>query len=220
MRRQQTRQPVIGQARRPLMLLASTLLLAATGVFSTGCVTAVSVGVTLVGKAVDAADVKEHEKVLLGRELAAADERLGDRLDTLRDLSSDQSWVIYPVPAKQDPLGKDRYVVEVAAAKIVAFSRTEKNSDPKRDIPRALFLRSKVRGKPPAQCASLLDMGALLLAVRSDATGLLSQIYDARHFKQLGSPDYCILRFDEQELCKDVEFLGIGASTKKEPLSG
>ncbi len=216
MSRQKANYPINSSARRPLLLTASTLLLAATGVFSTGCVTAVSIGVTLVGKAVDAADVKEHEKVLIGADLVRADERLGDRLDTLRDLDSDQAWVIYPV--KADLLGKDRYVVEVAAERIVAFSRTEKNSDPKRDIPRALFLRSKVRGKPPAECATLLDMGDPLLAVRSDATGTLSQIYVARHFKQLSSPDYCILRFDDAGPCKDVEFLGIGASTKKAPL--
>ncbi len=206
-----------GQIRRPLLLFASIMLLAATGTFSTGCITAAGIGVKLVGKAVDAADVKEHEKELLGAELAAADAKFGERLDTLRDLNSDLSWVIYPV--KQDILGKDRYVVEVAAARIVALSRTEKNSDPKRDIPRALIIRSRVKGKPPAECASQLDMGNPLLSVRSDATALLSQIYDARHFKELGSPDYCILRFDEQGLCKDVEFLGIGASTKKEPLS-
>lgn len=220
MRSQTANQPVTGPVRRSLPLLAGTLLLAATGLSSTGCVTAVGIGVKLVGKAVDTLDVKEREKVLLGADLAKADELLGDRLDTLRDVNSDRSWVIYPVPKKQDPLGKDRYVVEVAAERIVALSRTEKNSDPKRDIPRALFIRSKVKGKTPAECIGPLDMDAPLLSVRSDATGLLSQIFDARHFKQLGSPDYCILRFDEQGLCKDVEFLGIGASTKEAPLSG
>jgi hypothetical protein len=215
--RQGANKSVTGQVRGSLLLLASYLLLAATGAFSSGCITAVGIGVNLVGKAVDAADVKKREKELLGAELATADEMFGERLDTLRDLDSTRSWVIYPVEA--DILGKDRYVVEVAAERIVALSRTEKNSDPKRDLPRALIIRSKIKGKPPTECAAELGMGDPLLTVRSDATGLLSQIYDARHFKELGSPDYCILRFDEQGLCKDVEFLGIGASTKKEPLN-
>ena len=216
MRRVRANKPVTGQVRRLLLHLASYMLLAAIGAFSSGCVSAVGIGVKLVGKAVDAADVKKREKELLGAKLSAADEMFGKCLDTLRDINSDRSWVIYPV--ENDIMGKDRYVVEVAAERIVALSRTEKNSDPKRDFPRALIIKNKIKGKSPKECAAELDMGEPVLAVRSDATGLLSQIYDARHFKELGSPDYCILRFDEQELCMGVEFLGIGASTKKEPL--
>jgi len=216
--RERANKPVTGRVRRPLLRLASYTMLAAIGASSSGCISAVGVGVKLVGKAVDTADVKKREKELLGTKLTTADEMFGKRLDTLRDLNSDRSWMIYPV--EHDIMDKDRYVVEVADERIVALSRTEKNSDPKRDLPRALFIKSKIKGKPPTECAAELDMGDPLLTVRSDATGLLSQIYDARHFKELGSPDYCILRFDEQELCMGVEFLGIGASTKKEPLSG
>ncbi len=216
MRRERANKPVTGQVRRLLLRLASYMLLAVIGVLSSGCITAVGIGVNLVGKAVDAADVKEREKELLGANLTAADEMFGKCLDTLRDINSDRSWVIYPV--ELDLLGNDRYVVEVAAERIVALSRTERNSDPKRDFPRALIIESKIKGKPPRECAAELDMGDPVLTVRSDVTALLSQIYDARHFKELGSPDYCILRFDEQGLCMGVEFLGIGASTKKEPL--
>ena len=218
MRREGTNKPFSGLVRGSLPRLASTVLLVAIGAFSSGCISAVGIGVRLVGKAVDTADVKKREKVLLGAKLSVADEMFGKCVDTLRDLSSDRTWVVYPV--ELDLMGKDRYVVEVADEKIVALSRTEKNSDPKRDWPRALIIESKVKGKPLAECAAELDMGDPLLTVRSDATGLLSQIYDARHFKEFGSPDYCILRFDEQGLCKGVEFLGIGASTKKEPLHG
>ena len=197
--------------------LASLALLAALGAAAGGCISAVSLGVKLVGKTVDTVDVREREKKLLGAKPSAADEMLGERLDTLRDVNSDRAWVVYPV--ELDVMGKDRYVVEVANDKIVALTRAEKDSDPVRDIPRALLMEDKVKGKPPTECAAELDIGEPLLTVRSDATGLLSQIYDARHFKKLGSPDYCILRFDEQELCKDVEFLGIGASTEKEPFN-
>ena len=208
---------IANQPSRSLLRLASLALLATIGAASSGCVSAVGIGVQLVGKAVDTADVKKREKKLLGARPSAADEMFGQRLDTLRDVNSDRAWVIYPV--ELDVMGKDRYVVEVAHQKIVALTRAEKNSDPKRDIPRALIMESKVKGKPPTECETELDMGPPVLTVRSEATGLLSQVYDARHFKKLGSPDYCILRYDEQELCTDIEFLGIGASTKKEPLT-
>ncbi len=214
--REGTNKPITSQVSRSLLRLASYMLLAAMGAFSSGCITAVEIGVNLVGKAVDTADVKKRQKELLGAKLVAADEMFGKRLDTLRDIDSDRSWVVYPVEG--DLMGNDRYVVEVAAERIVALSRTEKNSDPKRDLLRVLIIERQIKGKPAKECAAELDMGDPLLAVRSDATGLLSQIYDARHFKEFGSPDYCILRFDDQELCKGVEFLGIGASTKKEPL--
>ena len=199
----------------PALRLAAFAFIAAVGAASSGCTTAVSVGMKLVGKAVDSVDVEEHQKALLGAKPGAADERFGERIDTLRDLNSDRTWQVYP--AQLDPLQKDRYVVEIANGKIIAFSRVEKNPDPKLDIPRALIMESKVKGKSPPECEKELELGKPLLTVRSDATGLLGQLYDARIIKEFGSPHYCILRFDEQDLCKDVEFIGVGASTKKDP---
>ena len=205
---------VFARSQRPLLRMVAFAFIAAIGAASSGCTTAVSVGMKLVGKAVDSVDVKEHSEALLGEKAAAADERFGERIDTLREVDGDRSWQIYP--AKVDPLQKDRYVVEVANDKIVAFSRVEENPDPKLDIPRALLMESKVKGKPPAECEKELELGKPLLTVRSDQTNRLRQLYDARLIKEFGSPHYCILRFDDKELCEDLEFIGIGASTKKD----
>ena len=205
---------VLTQFHPPFLRTAAFAFIAVIAAASSGCTTAVSMGMKLVGKAVDSVDVKENREALLGARPAAADEKFGERIDTLRDVNSHRTWQVYP--AQFDPLRKDRYVVEVAHEKIVAFSRVEKNPDPKLDIPRALIMESKVKGKPPAECEAALDLGKPLLTVRSDGTGLLSQLYDARLIKEFSSPHYCILRFDEQELCKDVEFMGVGASTKKD----
>ncbi len=204
--------------RRTSWLRVATLVLVATlAAAGSGCTAAVSIGVKLIGSAVDDADVKKHSAKLIGAELAAADEVFGERLDTLRDVNSTRAWVIYPVK-DYNILGKDRYVVEVFDDRIVAFTRAEKNSDPKTDIPRALLVANKVKGKPPAECEiQLEDVGPLLLTVRRDSTGTLNQLYDGRLIKEFGKPHYCILRFDENELCSEVEFIGIGASTKKTP---
>jgi len=109
------------------------------------------------------------------------------------------------------------WVSALTQNQIVALSRVEPNSDPKLDFPRALMMESKVKGKPPAECEKELELGPPVVSVRSDATNLLTQLYDARLIKEFGAPHYCILKFDEQNMCDDVEFLGVGASTKKDP---
>ncbi|GJM26411.1 MAG: hypothetical protein DHS20C16_28260 [Phycisphaerae bacterium] len=195
------------------------LLAGVIGIFASlsGCISAVGVGISLVGRVVDDADVKDHAKVLLGEDISAADERFGERIDVNREVNGSRAWHIYPVK-KLNFLGKDRYVVEVENNKIVAITRAEKTSDPKMDVPRALIIAASVDGKSPTECEEELDLGKPLLTARSDSTGLLSQTYDARIIEELGRPNYCVLRFDENEKCKTVEFLGVGASTKENPI--
>jgi len=203
-----------------LVALAPWLLVAGlTGSAATmlGCTAAVSVGISLVGRVVDDADVKDHAKELMGKDVAAADERFGKRLDTLREINGPRTWHIYPV-TNLNVLGKDRYVVEVRNNRIIAITRAETTSDPKTDIPRALVIASAADGKSPAECEAELDFGKPLLTARSDSTGLLSQTYDARIIKEFSRAHYCVLRFDEHERCSQVEFIGVGASTKDEPM--
>lgn len=192
-------------------------LLTAVCLVQAGCFAAASVGISLVGRVVDDADVKDHAKVLIGKDISAADERFGERIDVNREVNGSRAWYIYPV-THLNFFGKDRYVVEVEGNKIVAITRAEKTSDPKTDIPRALIIAASVDGKSPAACEEELDLGKPLLTARSDSTGLLSQTYDARIIEELGRPRYCVLRFDENEKCNKVEFLGVGASTKENPI--
>jgi hypothetical protein len=191
----------------------------ALGLFASlsGCISAVGVGISLVGRVVDDADVSEHAEVLIGKDISAADARFGERIDVNREVNGHRAWHIYPVK-KLNFLGKDRYVVEVQNNKIVAITRAEIASDPKTDVPRALIIAASVDGKSPAECEKELDLGKPLLTARSDSTGLLSQTYDARLIEALGRPRYCVLRFDENEKCMKVEFLGVGASTKEKPI--
>ena len=196
-------------------LLAALLLGSMT--LATGCISAMGVGVSLVGQVIDGADVKDHAKALVGNDIAAADKRFGKRLDTLREIDGPRVWHIYNV-TNLNVLGKDRYVVEVRNNKIIALSRVETTSDAKTDIPRALVIASTVDGKSPQECESALDFGRPLLTARSDSTGLLSQTYDARILDEISRAHYCVLRFNENEKCNKVEFVGVGASTKDAPL--
>jgi hypothetical protein len=188
-------------------------------VYAAGCTAAVSTGIKLVGAAVDDADVTERKKQLINADPAKADEMFGEPLDAFSDINSNRAWRVYKVPKDKDPLGKDRYVVEVAKDRIVAVSRVEKNSELKIDLPRAIAIKSDVKGKPISECEALVDHGEPLVTVRSESTGLLTQLYEGRLIKDLGRPHYIVLSFDGQELCTNVEFLGVGASTRKDPLS-
>lgn len=194
-----------------------TALLLVTMAMAIGCISAVGVGVSLVGQVIDGADVKDHAKELVGNDISAADARFGERLETLREVNGPRVWHIYKV-THLNVLGKDRYVVEVKNNKIIALSRVETTSDAKTDIPRALMIASSVDGKSPSECESALDFGRPLLTARSESTGLLSQIYDARILNELSRAHYCVLRFNGNEKCTKVEFIGVGASTEAAPL--
>jgi hypothetical protein len=194
---------------------AVPLLLAAAA----GCnpiTTGAKYGVRLVGDVIDDADVKQRGEALVGRPVSAADEMGGKPIDVFKDVQSDRRWRTYPV--KLDVLGQQRYVVEVLAGKVVSVSKAEK-SGRKVDIPRTFILKEKVKGKSPRECEAKLEFGRPLLAARSENTKRLVQLYDASMMTDLGTPHYCIARFDENDCCNDLEFVAVGASTKKNPVA-
>ncbi len=181
--------------------------------FTGGCAsTAVKLGVHLVGKVVDDEETQKLGEELLGRSASAADEKFGRRLDTLRDVNRKREWLSYPI--KLDLMHKQRFVVEVAGDRIVAISKTEEGGGTM-DLPRRLLLEEKVKGRSPRECEDRLEMGPPLLTVRSEKTGLLSQIYDARMVEGVGSQKYCILRFDRNRRCCEVSLIEVSASTNE-----
>ncbi len=193
--------------------LALTLLL----ISSAGCnpvKTGVKVGVRLFGEVIEDDDVRRRGEELVGRPITVVDEMFGTPIDAFKDEHSERRWQTYPV--KLDLLGHQRYVVEVVGGKVVSVSKAEP-SGRKVDIPRALILEGKVKGKTPQECTAKLEFGSPLLAARSENTRRLVQIYDAGMITDLGTPHYCVVRFDEHDLCDDLEFVAVRASTKKDP---
>jgi len=184
---------------------------------NTGCIgSGVGMAINVIGGVVDSADVKDKEKDLLGKPPAAADEMFGARIDTMRQQGGDRVWAIYDVKGLTNPLGKDSYVVEVTGGSILSLSRVETTPDAKVDLPRVAMIEKKVQGKPPAECEKKLEQ-APIVTVRSERTGLLRQLYDGRIIKILKKPYYCILKYDQNDLCDDVDFQQVGASTRDDP---
>lgn len=185
-----------------------------------GCIGGgIGTAINIVGGVVDSADVKAKKKDLLGKPPSAADEMLGAREDTLNEVGGRRAWGIYPVDGLTNPLNKDRYVVEVTGGTIKSLSRVEKTPDAKFDLPRIALIEKKVKGKSPSECEAALEKRPIV-TVRSQKTGRLKQLYDGRVIKIFKKPYYCILKFDENNLCEDVDFEKVGASTKDAPFRG
>ncbi len=198
----------------------AALTLGGVCLFNVGCLgdatAGVGTAVNVIGGVVDKADVKDKQTELLGRPPSAADRLLGPSLDVQREQGGRRVWRIYDVKGVTNPLGKDRYVVEVTGGKIRSLSRVETTPDAKFDLPRAALLEDKVKGKSPAECGRELEERPIV-SVRSEKTGRLRQLYDGRIIKIFSKPYYCILKYDAQDRCEDVDFQKVGASTRDDP---
>jgi hypothetical protein len=200
---------------RKVCMLLLLLLLVAAGCSSNPATSVVSIGAKVVGKVVEDEETQKVAAELVGASAGAADARLGNRADTLQDINSPRQWLIYPV--KYDVLGNLRYVVEVTGNKVIAVAMVEKGGG-ELDLPRKLYYEEKVKGKTPPECQAALNMGPPLLTVRSMNTGQYGQLYDARLDKELSCPQYCVLRFDDDQRCSGVNVVEVSASSNSNPL--
>ncbi len=188
-----------------------SLLLIAVAGCSNPYKTAAKMGVRLVGQTVEDEDVKKKGQELVGRPVSAADQAFGQTTDVYKEVQGNRSWRAYPV--KLDLLGKQRYVVAVVDGKIAVISKAEE-SERKTDIPRAIMLKEKVKGKSPRDCEANLGLGRPLITARSEKTQRLVQLYDASSMTDLGTQHYCLVRYGAGDTCDDLEFVAVGATTK------
>jgi hypothetical protein len=196
-------------------MLSLTVLIT---ISASGCTTAISTGVKLVGSAVDHEDVKKHQQNLIGKDASAADAEFGEPMNAYRDVNSDHEYIVYP--AKLDVMNSYRYVVEVADGKIIVLSKVKKYADPKTDLIKGAIYESKCEGKSPEECEKALELGKPLLSVRNIKSNNLVQLYDADLIEVDGvtKPHYCVLKFDASDRCEDVDVVEAAASTEKEPM--
>lgn len=212
-----SRAGAVNKAPSALIYLMTCVVLVPLSGLAGGCMTAVSVGVKLVGRAVNDEDVKKKAEALIGQPPSSADAMIAERIDTLRDVNSSRQWIIYPV--KYDVLNKYRYVIEVENDEITAVTKTEKFAS-KLDLPRALIYEKKTKGKPPEAVEEALELGRPLASARSENTGQLVQCYDAAiiEIEGVSKPHYCIVHYDASDLCESLDLVEAGASTKDKPI--
>lgn len=193
-------------------------LVSASGIIlltvAVGCHSPAGMAIQLVGKAVDCAETMELEKELVGRRVDAADAKLGTPKDVWRQVGGPNEWRVYPAPL--DVVGNQRCVVQVARRKIVSVTKVQFDGSGV-ELARKLMYDQKVRGKTPRECESALNMGPPVVTARSEMTGLLAQLYDAKMVPGVGSPQYCRLRFDANERCSEIAVADVKASSSSDP---
>jgi hypothetical protein len=177
-------------------------MLLTLGGLAGGCKTAVSAGHQLVGYMVDDMDVKDKAEALLGQPPSAADEKIGERLETMTEVNGSRTWIIYPVP--NDPLDKNRYIVEV-----------EKYPQPL-DYPKAVALFEEVKGKSPKEVEEALGKKRPLVEARSDKTKLIVQCYDVGQLdiQDIKTSHLAIVRYDDSDKCTSLDLFDAEATTK------
>ncbi len=183
---------------------------------SFGCsVTPMGMAMHLAGEAVNDVDAREKAKQCVGVTVPEADAKLGAPIDVLADVHSTRTWRSYSVP--MDPLKSSRYVAEVNNGRVIALSKVQRYSDAAVYAATLAVLTPKVKGKTSAQCQSNLEMGPPLLTVRSQKTGRLIQLYDARMVKELQAPHYCILRFSRANSCEEIDLVKAYRADGRDP---
>jgi hypothetical protein len=184
-------------------------------IVAVGCNSPAGMAVQLVGKAVDTVDTDKLGKELKGKRASAADAKFGGTIDVYKKVGSLESWRVYPVP--MDVLGNMRYVVQMSGMGTIVGVTKVKIDGSGIELAQKLMLDQKVQGKTPSECQKALGMGAPLLTVRSETTGLMTQLYDASLIKGIGSHKYARLRFDASNRCTEVSMVDVSASTEKNP---
>jgi len=208
-----------GKKRTGMTGTGVTLLWAgflAVSVLLGGCrVHPVSLGTMIVGDMVNDADVKERAEILINQPVAAADEMFGDRLETLEDTAAERELVLYP--AKMDLLNSKRYAVEVVNNTITTVSLMKRNIDGSENVLKQMQLEDKVMGKGPKECEEAAKFESPVLIARSKEKGDMVHVYDVRNWTNTRGARYCVLRFDKEYACTDIDMIGVSASTREDP---
>lgn len=192
----------------------SLLICAAIWSLASGCNSPAGMAVQLVGKAVDSVEAQTLGDELVGQPVAAATAKLGQPIDTWREVRGSRAWWTYPV--EMDVLANQRYVVGVSRDRITSVSKVKLDGSGI-EMARKLALDQKVKGKSPEECEAALGMGRPLVTARSDVSGMICQLYDAKVIKDVGSPQYCRVRFDANGRCDEVALADVSASTSADP---
>lgn len=198
-------------AGRVLIMLTGAVL---SG-FITGCgspySTVAKIGVKVVGKVVNDADVEERSERLVGRPVAAADTEFGARIRTLEEIGTGRLMCTYPV--KDDFLGVFRWAVESERGRIVALAKLQSDPDGGKDIAQKLVLKQIVDGKPPQEVESHKYFQKRLLYLRDLSSKDTIRVYDISMLPDFMGAKFCVMRFDGSNRCCELWIVGVPASS-------
>jgi hypothetical protein len=174
----------------------------------------------LVGAVLDDSALEECAPELMGSSPEMADGMFGRRLDTFSDVDSGTKLLVYLV-AGEHSLGS-RYVVEVVEGKITAIYKTQQDLGGLTETIQCDMVKKKVIGKTATVIEQESGLGKPKLTMHSRREDGLIRIYDVHQWPSLEGTRYCVLRFDEEDVCRHVRMVGLTASTGStgDPLTG
>lgn len=192
-----------------LVVVAGTLLGLA------GCsASPIGAAISLAGMAVNDLDVQSKAKDILGVSSLQCDQKLGQPINVFVSQNPPREWRVYAVP--NDLLNKYRYVAEINAGTVIAFSKAQTSSDIAVDIATKAYFDSKCKGKSVQACQDAIG-AAPALSVRNVKTNQFLQLYDARLVQGVQKPYYAILGFGNDGLCNEIRVAQVPASTADNP---
>jgi hypothetical protein len=176
---------------------------------------AATIGLDLVGDAIDDHEVEQESQVLLGQPAAAADQRHGQPLRVLLDLQTRREVRVYPIRGAL--LGHGRWVLEVDGGRIAAVSKAKVNPELGKDALKATALDKLVAGKSPAEIQRIEIVGEHYFrksprVLRNMPAGNLLRVYDVTSFTDVLGARLLVLEFDAADRCRELRFVGIPAT--------
>jgi hypothetical protein len=166
----------------------------------------------LIGAALDGSVLEDCAPELLGSTPEMADGMFGRRFDTFSHIDSDTQLLVYFV-AGEGSLGS-RYVVEVLEGKITALYKTQQDCDGLTDAIQCDMVKVKVIGKTATVIEQESGLGKPKLTMHSRREDGLIRIYDVHKWPSFEGSRYCVLSFDEKDVCRYVRMVGVTASTR------
>ena len=169
-----------------------------------------SLAISVVGDVVDDRDIQQRKPSLLGKPSSAADAMFGKRHDTLVEVNTGSKWLIYPELGER--LAESFYVAETTKdGTINGLFKCKRDIDGLEDVEKTRFVGERVYGKTPSEAQAAADLHDPVLIMRSQESGAIARIHDARNWTHTRGARYCVLVFGPRDLCEEVRFVGVTA---------
>jgi hypothetical protein len=158
---------------------------------------------------IDARDVQQRGQELIGRPLETADGMFGRRHDTLHDLETGHTMLVFTERGRKE--SETYYLVDVCRnGQIGNLLKVKYNIEGVTDLHQNREIRNRVLGKSRAAAEADARLGPALRVVKSEENGQTICVYRPQGLLPKTYTDYCLLWYDRRNgVCVDNAMLGV-----------
>lgn len=176
----------------------------------TGC-RAVPVGfvIALVRDGIQELDMRGKEATLINRHPVVADDLLGRRLDSLRDVRTGERFLRYPIA---NLLGRQEfYFLRISETnRVNHVSRWLSWSDGLEDTLKRRSIGKKVLGRPLGEAQRIAGLTDPIFLLASGNSAERMAVFDVTNFTHL-RPRLLTLHLDKNGICRGITFYGVAS---------